>query len=100
MITGLCMYIQITMLTRKWNACDSTVIKFYFLHVIDLCYAPESYIIKHEFQVGVLQFSTGCSWYNDVPYFMTQWKQCFKQNMVLVIMRDQYIIDNIGQINI
>src|SRR5215204_930130 len=88
------------MLAHEWKSRDNGVFKTNCFHFIYRNHIVETNIIKHQFQIRIFQFTTVCSWHDQVLHFMSERQQGFKQNMILVVMGNQYIIDRIRQITI
>src|SRR5436305_8792258 len=88
------------MLAEERQARDGDIAIPNLSHFRNLNYVPKSTVFQKHFEGGVLKMTAAVAWNYDIFYLVPDLQQRFKQHMVLVIVRDQHIVNRIGQIEI
>src|ERR1700722_10726799 len=81
------------MLAKKRNGGDTSLIEGNLFHFSRFYDVAEAAPVQKKFQRGILQGSAAVARHDDVANARTKLKQGFEQDMVLMIMRNEDVID-------
>src|SRR5258708_20503012 len=87
------------MLSKKGQCRDGALRERNLLHLRYLNNISETALLQKKLQRRILQCACAVPWHDDVPDAVTKLQQGLKQNVVLMIVRDQNEIADLGQVS-
>ena len=91
-------HVQIAMLAEKWNGRDRAAVEGDFLHFGELDHILKAALLEEQLERRVLQRAAPIAGNHDIADPVPQLKQRLKEYVVLMVMRDQDVVDRFRKI--